>query len=62
MRATVTIPRGPHDITVVVSYATLSEDRIVTAVDENGRKVRLTSNEREAAKWLARSGVDQRGV
>jgi predicted phosphatase len=62
VRATVTIPRGHHDSTVVVSYATLSEDRIVTAIDENGRKVRLTRNEREAAKWLARSGVDQRGV
>lgn len=61
MRATVTVPRGDIDLTVVVSYGTATPDRVVEAIDEDGDRVTLTPSERVAAIALARDGVDERG-
>ena len=62
MRATVTVSRsGGVDLTVVVSFGTKVPDRVVTALDEDGNRVRLTHLERETALMLARGGVDERG-
>lgn len=62
MRATVTVSRsGGVDLTVVVSFGTKVPDRIVTALDEDGNRVRLTPLERETALMLALGGVDERG-
>lgn len=61
MRATVTVPRGDIDLTVVVSFETKAPDRVVEALDEDGDRVTLTPLERVTAIALARDGVDERG-
>ena len=61
MRATITVRRTDVDITVVVSFGNRTSDRIVTAIDENGDTVRLTSEERLRAIELARHGIDETG-
>jgi hypothetical protein len=61
MRATITVRRNDEDLTVVISFGNRSSDRVVTAIDENGDRVRLTSEERLRAIELARLGIDETG-
>jgi hypothetical protein len=65
MRSTVTVARRTvhedFDITVVVSHGLVTPDRVVAALDEDGRRVRLTRDEREHALALSHAGIDQTG-
>lgn len=61
-RGTITIARGSASITVLVSFGCRrTPDRVVLALDEDGSRVRLRADEREAALALARAGVDETG-